>query len=553
MTDVSRDTPLSDDEQLAEDLAGFYADPLGYVMYMWPWDTESAIQLVELTPEYYKRFPGAKCINSSCPGNNDTKHSKAHDHAHGLDQWACEFLDQLGADIKERNFDGTHAVQPIQYTTSSGHGIGKTVLVAMLIKFIADTRPFSRGIVTANTSDQLRTKTWAGLGMWHRLSLTSHWFTYTSGRNAMSLYHNDFKEEWRCDAQTCREENSEAFAGLHAANSTPYYIFDEASAVPNSIFEVREGGTTDGEPMTFDFGNPTRNSGRFFDNCKGKFKKDYRVLCVDSRNVQITNKDRIDRWIAAYGEDSDFVKVRVKGEFPSVGSMQFIGTADVDAAMEREPVVDRYAPLIIGVDVARFGDDDTVIYPRIGNDARSFPIERYKGLDTIQVSGKVIECIRRFRAIGMDPSAVFVDGGGIGAGVVDYLRHLGYDILEVQFGGGATDKEVYRFKSDEMWGTMREAIATKLVLPKLTDKGGVELKDQLTQREFGYTIQGNKVHLESKKDMKERLGGEAASPDIADALALTYAQEVAPLRVVAGERTAGKLITSEFDPLDGKY
>ena len=203
--------------------------------------------------------------------------------------------------------------------------------------------------------------------------------------------------------------------------------------------------------------------------------------------------------------------------------------------------------------MARFGDDDTVIYPRIGNDARSFPIERYKGLDTVQVSGKVIECIRRFRAIGMDPSAVFVDGGGIGAGVVDYLRHLSYDIIEVQFGGGATDKDVYRFKSDEMWGTMREAIVTKLVLPKLTDQGGVELKDQLTQREFGYTIQGNKVHLESKKDMKERLGGEAASPDIADALALTYAQEVAPLRIVAGERTAGKLITSEFDPLDGKY
>ncbi len=126
MTDVSRDTPLSDDEQLAEDLAGFYADPLGYVMYMWPWDTEASIQLVELTPEYYERFPGAKCVNPDCP-------SKDHDHAHGPDKWACEFLDQLGEDIKERNFDGTHAVRPIQNSTSSGHGIGKTVLVGMLI------------------------------------------------------------------------------------------------------------------------------------------------------------------------------------------------------------------------------------------------------------------------------------------------------------------------------------------------------------------------------------------------------------------------------------
>ena len=536
---------LSTEDQLTDEIASFYADPLGYVMFVFPWDTDPSIQLVKLEPKYQSRFPGAYCKTKSCPSHAEGE------HVHGPDKWACEFLDELGEDIRERSFDGTQSVRPIQYVTASGHGIGKSVLVAWLIKFIMDTRPYSKGVVTANTADQLRTKTWAELGKWHRLSITSHLFTYTSGRNAMAIYHNDNREGWRCDAQTCREENSEAFAGLHAANSTPFYIFDEGSAVPDKIYEVREGGTTDGEPMTFDFGNPTRNTGAFYENCMGRRRKRYKFRSIDSRSVAITNKARIDEWIEDYGEDSDFVKVRVKGEFPSAGSLQFIPTGSVEEAMKRPLIVDRFAPLLIGVDVARFGDDDSVIYPRIGNDARSFPIERFKGLDTVQLVGKVIDTLRRFQLLGMECAGLFIDGGGLGAGVVDQLRHLGYGPIEVQFGGGATDKQTYRFKGDEMWGHLREALATNLLLPEELAKQATELKAQLTQRQFGYTIQGNKVHLESKKDMKERLGGDAASPDIADALALTYAFEVAPLHVPHGERHKSLMAVHEFDPLEG--
>ena len=523
---LAKTTSIKD--KLTDEIATFYADPLGYVMFAFPWDSDPSIQQVKLSDKYRQRF--------GCE--------------FGPDVWACEFLDELGADIRERGFDGTHAVDPIQYTTASGHGIGKSVMVAWLIKFILDTRPFSKGVVTANTADQLRTKTWAELGKWHRLSITEDWFNYTAGRNAMALRHVEYGGEWNCIAQTCREENSEAFAGLHAANSTPFFIFDEGSAVPDKIYEVREGGTTDGEPMTFDFGNPTRNTGAFYENCVGKRRQRYKFRSIDSRTVQITNKKRIDDWIKDYGEDSDFVKVRVKGLFPSVGSLQFIPTGSVEEAMVRPVILDRYAPLLIGVDVARFGDDDSVIYPRIGNDARSFPIERFKGLDTVQLVGKIINTLRRFQTTGLMCSGLFIDGGGLGAGVVDQLRHLGYGPIEVQFGGGATDKTVYRFKGDEMWGNMRDALASNLILPEENDAQATELKAQLTQRQFGYTIQGNKMHLESKKDMKERLGGDAASPDIADALALTYAFEVAPLTTPIGARPAGEFAKHEFDPLE---
>lgn len=493
----------SADVQLAKMLARFYADPLGYVMFAFPWDSDPSIQMVELAEPWRSRF---KC-------------------KWGPDVWACEFLDQWGAEIKKRRFDGKTAVDPIQFATASGHGIGKSTLTAWVIKFIMDTRPYARGTVTAGTDTQLRTKTWAELGKWHRLSITREWFNWNTGRGAMKFTHRDYPN-WECTAQTCREENSEAFAGQHAANSTSFYIFDEASQIPDKIYEVREGGVTDGEPMVFDFGNPTRNSGRFFEQCVGKLKHRYIVRNIDARTVAITNKKLHQQWIDDHGIESDFVKVRVLGQFPSKGSLQFIPTQDVIDAGSREARTDATSPLIIGVDVARFGDDDSVIYPRIGMDARSFEPLRFKGLDTVQLTGRVIETLRRFKALGKNCSGLFVDGGGIGGGVVDQLRHLGYSPQEVNFGGKVTDP-VYRFKVDEMWGKMRDAMAGRLAIPSDKTDVGQILKEQLTQREFSYTLVGNKINLESKQDMKERLGGEYSSPDVADALALTFAQDVA--------------------------
>lgn len=496
----------TDDEKLADDMATLVDDPLGYVLYVFPWETEKSIQMVRLPEKYRARYPNSEW---------------------GPDEWACEFLDALGEDIRDRGFDGQNAVMPIMYSTRSGHGIGKSVLVAWLIKFIMDTRPFAKGVVTASTDAQLRTKTWAELGKWHKMSITAHLFDYASGRGSMSLTRRGHKETWRCDAQTCREENSESFAGLHAANSTPFYIFDEASGIPSKIFEVREGGTTDGEPMVFDFGNPTRNSGSFFENCVGKFAARYRQFVIDSRSVAITNKKRIQQWIEDYGLDSDFVRVRVLGLFPKSGSLQFIGTDIVNEAMERPTPgnnAQAYARLVIGVDVARFGDDSTVILPRIGDDVRSFEPVQLNGADLLVTVDRVIAMVNQFRALGKEYSMIFVDETGVGGGVVDILRRAQYRVMGVSFGRKALDEKKYRFRVDEIWGKMKEAIEKSLVLPALQGNSvGTVLRDQLTQREYGYTIVGNKIQLESKDDMKKR---GIQSPDIADALALTFAMDI---------------------------
>ena len=243
---------------------------------------------------------------------------------------------------------------------------------------------------------------------------------------------------------------------------------------------------------------------------------------------------------------------------PRIGDLQFMPTDLVEAAMEREtPAHDPSDPLVIGVDVARHGSNETVIYPRIGYDARSFAPKpgngRYRGLDIHQTTGRVIEVVRAFRATGKEVDALFVDEGGVGAGVLDNLRHLGYPVHGVQFGGRCIDARTYRFKVDEMWGRMREAMP-RFVLPGKTDPSGLDLKTQLTQREFGYTRVGDKINLESKDDMQERLGGEAVAPDIADALACTFAMDVAP-KMTTALMAAGmkREALHEFDPLDEKF
>ena len=205
--------------------------------------------------------------------------------------------------------------------------------------------------------------------------------------------------------------------------------------------------------------------------------------------------------------------------------MQFISSDIVEQAIGRQPSDDSNAPLIIGVDVARFGDDQTVIYPSVlAVMHKAWEVRKYRGLDTVQVAGRVIEVIKEFEVRGRECNALFVDGGGIGGGVVDQLRALGYDPREVQSASSPTDRS-YANKRAEMWGNMREALANNLAI--VDDR---ELKEDLTGLEYGFNL-NNAILLEKKSDMKKR---GAASPDMGDALALTFAQPVAPRHMPAG-------------------
>ncbi len=433
-----------------------------------------------------------------------------------------------------------HLGEALRVAVASGHGIGKSALVSWLTLWALATREDTRGVVTANTDSQLKTKTWPELAKWHRLSLCRDWFVHT----ATALYAADpaHEQTWRVDAVPWSKSNPAAFAGLHNQGKRLLLVFDEASEIDDAIWEVAEGALTDSgtEIVWLAFGNPTRNSGRFRE-CFGRFRHRWLARQVDSRTARMTNKPLLDQWIADYGEDSDFVRVRVKGTFPRAGSMQLIAADVIDQAATRDAEASQYDPLVLAVDVARFGDDQSVILMRRGRDARSTPMEKHRGLDTMQLAARVAVLIQAHH-----PDAVFVDETGVGGGVVDRLRQLGHAVIGIQFGArpdGAVDGELVANKRAEMWCRMRQWLKSGGAIPAdpelATDLGGVE---------YGYTIH-NEIQLEKKDDMKKR---GLASPDAGDALALTFAHPVAQQPRGHGRFAADRSrVPSEFDPFTG--
>ena len=262
------------------------------------------------------------------------------------------------------------------------------------------------------------------------------------------------------------------------------------------------------------FGNPTRNSGRFH-ACFHRFRHRWLTRQVDSRTAKMTNKAQLEQWVADYGEDSDFVRVRVRGVFPRAGSNQLIASDLVEAARGRSLRADVYraAPLIFGVDVARYGDDQSVLTKRQGLYAQEQL--KWRGLDLMTLAGIVAQHIDKDQ-----PDAVFVDMGGLGAGVVDRLHQLGCDqVIGVDFGGQAADTALHANKRTEMWCNVADWLKKGGGLPD-----DQEMADDLTGPQYGFTGDKGQIVLEKKSDMKKR---GLASPDSGDSLALTFAHPVA--------------------------
>lgn len=493
------------DLQLADEVAKFYADPLGWVLFAFEWDTDETLQLVELQAPY----------------------CHIYDSKFGPDKWACDLLFDLGEKIKANKFDGVHAVDPIREAIASGHGIGKSALVGWLVNWIMSTRPFAKGTVTANTMGQLSSKTWAEIAKWNRRSITGHWFEVSTGKGAMRMVHKEHPEEWFCNAQTCREENSEAFAGQHAASSTSFYIFDEASGVPNIIDEVSEGGLTDGEPMKFAFGNPTRNSGWFFDAFH-KRKHRWSTRRIDSRTVQITNKKFIEEMVADYGEDSDIVKVRVRGMFPSLSIMQFISTADVDAAFGRHLRREQYdfAPKILTCDPAWTGEDELVIGLRQGL--------RFEVLRTLAKNDNDVHVATLLGQLEDEhqADAVIIDFG-YGTGIASAGTTMGRDWQLANFGSASPEPGCLNLR----------AYMIKQVRDWLKSGGAISGEDDVLYNEL-IAIEtvprfDGVIQLESKEDMRRR---GLPSPNRLDALGLSFAFPVA-------KKSTRKTAPREHDPI----
>lgn len=463
-------------------------DPLAFVMFVFPWGQAG-------TP-----LAGQK----------------------GPRSWQRDVLLLIKQRIAANKTRQIHGLTPemLKDATASGRGIGKSSLVSWLILWNMSCNLGSTTIVAANTEAQLKSRTWAELGKWHTLAINSHWFD----RDTMQLrpagwYRDALARDLKIDqgyyyaqAQLWTEENPDAFAGAHNMAGI-LVIFDEASGIPQPIFNVTEGFFT--EPVLhrywFCFSNPRRNQGAFFELFH-KLRNWWHTRNIDSRTVEGTDQAVYQKIIDQHGEDSDEARVEVRGLFPSQGDKQFVSRALVAGAQERPVAQDAFAPLAMGVDVARFGDDQSVIYFRHGRDARSMPPVKFKGLDTVQLVARVAELADRHR-----PEGIFVDGAGVGGGVVDQLRARGYRVFDVQAGAKADDDQKYQNKRVELWSRLREWLQIGSIV------ADPQLADDLLAPEYDFDNAG-RVRLETKEKMK---GRGLASPDVADALALTFAANLA--------------------------
>ena len=391
--------------------------------------------------------------------------------------------------------------------TASGHGIGKTTQVAWILLWLMSTRPHLNGIVTANTWTQLKTKTWRELAVWHKRAINRHWFKWTETR----FFHIDHMETWYCSPIPNSEHNSEAFAGQHGRNTV--IIYDEASNIPDQIWEV-SGGVNDPRVFWFVFGNPTRNTGRFR-QCFGRFRGRWVTRQVDSRECKMPNQDELKADVEEWGEDSDYVRVRIRGVFPRVGEEQFISSEVVEQAQNRDCEVPWGTPKLLGIDVARFGGDMTVFAFRHGR--KLLPLKKFRGLNTMEVAARAIDEKKRN---GID--VIMVDGVGIGAGVVDRIRQLGHDCIEVISGSkpDAENQDVCYNKRAEMWYRGREWLDTADI-PMDAD-----LEDDLTGIKAFFDMK-HRIQMEKKADMKKR---GLASPDCGDAVMLTFAYATPPIK-----------------------
>lgn len=486
---------LNDETRLMAQIFGFKNDPLAFVMYDFPWGEP-------LTPL---------------------------EHELGPDVWQAELLTDIhlyldALPLKRLQGD---PILPFQALIASGHGIGKSAVMAWLNYFWMSTRPGSTTIVTANTEAQLVGKTWPELGRWHTLALNKHWFDLAATSLKPAKWYKDAIEKqlkisdkyFYASAVTWSEENPGAFAGTHNQYGT-LYEFDEAAEIPSVIWETAEGAFTDedGDKIFLGFGNPTVNSGRFYEGFNGIHRGRYRLRQIDSRSVKRTNKAFLDELVRTYGEDSDVVRMRVRGLFPRQGQDQFISEADVEEAERREVQQDFGAPLIIGVDPGRFGDDPTVIRFRQGRDARSIPFIEIHGQDTMEVAARVAHEIERH-----DPDMTFVDEGGLGAGVVDRLKSLRFKVTGINFGSRATDPNKHFNMRCQMWDAAKDWLKRGAIAPG--EAGQVStLRKDLIGPKHKYVGDSSQLYIERKEDMRKR---GVASPNHGDALALTFAAPVA--------------------------
>jgi phage terminase large subunit len=430
------------------------------------------------------------------------------------DKWQTEVLNDIAS----------HRLVSVR----SGQGVGKTGLEASVTLWFLSCFPFPKVVCTAPTRQQLHDVLWAEINKWQSKSpILKKILKWTKTK----IYMRKYEERWFATARTATKP--ENMQGFHEDNML--FIVDEASGVADDIMEAILGTLSGDNNKMLMCGNPTRTSGVFYDS-HNRDRQDYRTHKVSSLDSKRTSKENIKMLLRKYGKDSDVARVRIYGEFPKAEADAFIALELVEFAtgVKLEP---NGEVLHLGVDVARFGDDETIIAPRIGN--KVFDLNSYNKQDTMVTSGWVLNIAKSMmkQHIQIKQVEIKVDDSGVGGGVTDRLKEvifeegLPYRVIPVNNGSSPSEdeKEHYDNKGTESWAVLREILQDSFSKHMQGEEPSLEFPEderlitQLSSRKFRMTSRG-KVALERKEDMKKR---GLDSPDRADAVVLSFVTEEA--------------------------
>lgn len=436
------------------------------------------------------------------------------------DPWQAEFLMAIASGKRK-------------ISVRSGHGVGKSTAASWASIWYVCTRYTCKVVITAPTSSQLYDALFAELKA--QVKKLPEYIQELFDAKADKVELIAAREEVFITVRTSRQEQPEALQGIHADNVL--LIADEASGVPEAVFEAAVGSMSGHSACTLLLGNPTQSSGMFYDT-HHRLKGEWYTMKVSSAESSRVSPEFVEEVRNTYGENSNAFRVRVLGEFPLADDDTVIAISLLEAARVRDIRASQSAPMVWGLDVARFGSDRTVLTKRKGSRLHSLPIVK-RNLDTMQVAGFVLnewnETPEHYR-----PVEICVDVIGLGAGVVDRLLELGLPVVAVNVGEAPAMNDKYLNLRAELWfrgRTWFEARNAALNCDEKDEKGLLDmLVNELAMVRYSFTSNG-KIKVEAKDEIKKRTR-DKSSPDLADSFLLTLAGQHGVAVASAGANSA---------------
>lgn len=411
--------------------------------------------------------------------------------------------DEWQAKVMQDVADGVRKI-----SIRSCHGVGKTAVLSWIAVWACCVYSAAKVIQTAPSGPQLWDALFAETKMWFKRlpDALLDLFDIMTDR----IEHKGAPESIFVSARTSRAEKPESMQGVHAEEGIVILMPDEASGIPEPVFEAAVGSMSGQNCCTLMTSNPTRTSGTFFDSqtrLRGSWKT-YKIAYTDSTRV---SPDFVREVAEKYGEESNQFRVRCLAEFPRSDDDTLISLELVEAASARDIEQDPDTVPVWGVDISRFGDDKSALCVRYGRVVPD-PVETWQKMDLMATAGRIKA---RYDEAKVKPSVICVDVIGIGAGVVDRLREQGLPVIGVNTGESASMKDGYLNLRAELWDEAKRWLESRdSRLPQDQDLIG-----ELSVPRYKFTSNG-KLQLESKDDMKRR---GIASPNKADAFVLTFA------------------------------